>query len=117
MKYLFLSILMIGVGICVVGCEDDDHADPPPDENIIEFNGRVNAVYSADSASCKCEDGSYRYLEGYIIISETKVRYDPQDSLPNDFKISGAAVTVRAEDLHKTSVLGQVIRIIEIELM
>jgi len=31
MKYLFLSILMIGVGIGVVGCEDDDK-DPPEEE-------------------------------------------------------------------------------------
>ncbi len=118
MKYLFLSILMIGVGFGVVGCEDDK--DDPPQEEAIELNGRVSAVYSEDDSDCEYNydgDGcsSRSVVLGYVIISDDRIMYNPGDSLPKEYKIHGLNVWVRAEDMQKYSAWGQVIRIIEIE--
>ena len=102
MKYLFLSILMIGVGIGVVGCEDDDK-----DDNIIEINGLVFGVASSADA--------LRSSFAYLIESTNGVIYDPQNSLPEEHRIEGLAVWVRAEELETTSSWSRVINIIEIE--
>jgi len=117
MKNIFLMILMIGVGIGVVGCEDDEK-DSPLEEKIIEFTGRVTAVYSDDASDCEFRDGSdteYRVVLGYVIVSDDGVRYDPRDSLPSDYKTNGLYVWILAEDLEKTSSLGELIKIKEID--
>ena len=117
MKSLVFVILMIGLGIGVVGCENDEKASPPDEKNL-EFNGRVVAVYSTDAANYKSDDGiDYTYLRGYIIVSESHVDYDPHNTLPNDFKINGLEVVVCAKDLQTKSSLGALIEIKEIGLI
>ncbi len=129
MKYLFLSILMIGVGIGVVGCEDDDTDGPPKeevveeptgvggnsDQNLISFTGTIlqngiaapgNAIYSNKTFS----------TNSFYIWGDNGTRYFAEDSLPNEFKVSLLRVGVRAEDLNENVQPGiALIRIVEIE--
>ncbi len=117
MKYLFLSILMIGVGIGVVGCEDDDKDDPPEEEveeetendaRMFSFNGKIDAVEIDDTPNYI----KYNDMEDNFIISADRgVDYDPQNSLPDNYRVTGIEVWVYAEDLERTSHLGRVIRV------
>ncbi len=120
MKYLFLSILMIGVGIGVVGCEDDDKDDPPPAEEVVEedshaseegelYDYEINGVVEAGGSATGSD-------EFYGIFGDDGVRYDPRDSLPDEFKIGGLEVYVLANDAGENNSVEVVIDIVEIRV-
>ena len=120
MKYLFLSILMIGVGIGLVGCEDDDKDDPAVEEEVIEddsdapekdelYDYEINGVVEAGDSDTGGD-------EFYGIFGDDGVRYDPRDSLPDEFKIGGLEVYVLANDVGENNSVEVVIDIVEIRV-
>jgi len=80
MKYLFLSILMIGVGMGVVGCEDDDK--DPPEEEVVEeeapvtrtpekWDPDISGLWSLSAVDANT-NGTYGAGEGDIRILQTE---------------------------------------------
>jgi len=94
MKYLFLSILMIGVGIGVVGCEDDDSSDA--DLNLITFNGNVFNVPLGVPANNSI-NSSKATANDYYISGDNGTNYLAGESLPEEFRVSQLRVWVSAE--------------------
>ena len=124
MKYRFLSVLMIGVGIGVVGCEDDD-ADAPAEGTVeepagdgvasagtFEFTGMVDGIaieHGGDGG-----DAGGAITEVYVIRGDDGVNYDPQGTLPSEFDEAGIRVWVLAEDGGGTCSVGKRINIVRI---
>jgi len=126
MRFLFLSILMIGVGVGVVGCEDDESSQDDvvetEQEEVVENTGGGGLEYDLDffgttDAVASGDDGGNAGIEnGFIIVSESGTIYDPAGTLPESFKVVGLRVRVFAVDARETSVLGRVINIVEIRI-
>ena len=121
MKFVFMSILMLGLGVFVVGCEDDDNAAPEEDVVVdgsgdsddgstvsydYEINGTVDAL--APQGASSTPSGNY------IIRGDDGVDYDPQGSLPGEFRQVGLDVWVLANDGGGASSFGRLIDIVRI---
>jgi len=123
MKFLFMSILMLGVGIGVVGCEDDESSQDDVVEteqeveevvvDTFEITGHVlfNALSGPDGANGALED----VVDRWFIRGDDGVSYFPDAPLPSGFEIAGLRVWVLAEDLNSSVGSGKLIRIIQIE--
>jgi len=116
MRFLFLLILMISVGVGVVGCEDDDGGSSEEeetaeetgadrnnvDQELISFSGTVfHLVSGPDDATSSVGSSS----DEFTIEGDNGTIYAAGDSLPIEYRVSQLRVWVRAEDL---SLGGQV---------
>ena len=126
MRFLFLAVLMIGVGVGLVGCEDENGGASEEeevveetgadrnnvDQELISFSGTVfHLISGPDDATSNVGSSS----DEFTIAGDNGTNYAAGDSLPIEYRVSQLRVWVRAEDL---SLGGQVdpvpIRIVEI---
>ena len=104
MKFLLLSILMIGVGIGVVGCEHDD--DEPQDASMVDTDGTASPTerkYELDFYGTIFPNGTAGpggavagQPSGFFIAGDDGRYYAPGTTLPESFKVVGMKVWVLA---------------------
>ena len=121
MRFLFLSILMIGVGVGVVGCEHDDDDSSTQEEEVVEEPSGGGRKYDLDfygtvirNAAAGPGGAVAGQQSDFIILGDDGVVYDPGDSLPEGFKVSRLEVWVLAKKLSEPTPYSVVIDIVEI---